>query len=193
MTAAVETRSVGVVPGIPAAEAIASLGFTTMDAEDLAGFVPIEGIDIPSGPYVLAGVDTGRAFLNVTPDHALSRILAAGRSPLTIEEGIALLAEHPDVLRTHNAFSLLGSRCGDRRVPALWLSKGRARLGWCWAGNPHTWLGSASCAERVSLTDSAARSAALHELERREAADLGEAHVRRRPPSAQRSRARPPV
>ncbi|MGQ0669203.1 MAG: DUF5701 family protein [Actinomycetota bacterium] len=23
------------------------------------------------------------------------------------------------------------------------------RLGWCWAGNPHTWLGSASCGAGV--------------------------------------------
>jgi hypothetical protein len=53
------------------------------------------------------------------------------------------------VLKTANAFSLLGSRRGDRRVPALWLSGGRPRLGWCWAGAPHFWLGSASCAERL--------------------------------------------
>jgi hypothetical protein len=149
MTAALETLSVRVDPGVPAAEAITKVGFTTMAADDLARFAPIDGLEIPAGPYVLAGVDTGRAFLNVTPDDAMPAILAAGRSPLTIEEGIALLVQHPDVLRTHNAFSLLASRCGDRRVPALWLSKGRPRLGWCWAGNPHTWLGSASCAARV--------------------------------------------
>jgi hypothetical protein len=149
VTAALETLSVRVEPGAPAVETIASVGFTTMDADDLARFVPIDGIEIPARPYVLTGVDTGRAFLNVTPDDALRAILAAGRSPLTIEEGIALLVQQPDVLRTHNAFSLLGSRCGDRRVPALWLSRGKPRLGWCWAGNPHTWLGSASCATRV--------------------------------------------
>jgi hypothetical protein len=124
--------------------------FTTMDSDDLARFTPIDGVEIPAGPYVLEDVDTGAAFLNVTPDEALPRILAAGRSPLTIEEGIALLVHDPELLRTHNAFSLLGSRCGDRRVPALWTSKGRPRLGWCWAGNPHTWLGSASCAARIA-------------------------------------------
>jgi Family of unknown function (DUF5701) len=128
----------------PAAE----LPFTTMD--DLERFTPIDGVDVPPGPaYLVTDVDTGRATLNVTLDDALERIVAEGRSPLTIEEGLAVLAQDPGILRTQNAFSLLGSRCGDRRVPALWVSAGRPRLGWCWAGNPHTWLGSASCARRI--------------------------------------------
>jgi Family of unknown function (DUF5701) len=123
--------------------------FTTMEADDIARFAPT--VELPPGPYVLEDVDTGGAYLDVTPDDALPRILAAGRSPLTVEEGLALLERDPDLLRTHNAFSLLASRCGDRRVPALWTSKGRSRLGWCWAGNPHTWLGSASCGRRVPV------------------------------------------
>ena len=123
-------------------------GFTTMEPDDLARFTPV--VEVPEGRYELVDVDTGRDLLNVTPDEAYEVLAAANRSPLTIEEGIALVLQHPDVLRTHNAFSLLGSRCGDRRVPALWLSKGRPRLGWCWAGNPHTWLGSASCASRIA-------------------------------------------
>jgi hypothetical protein len=137
--------SVRVDPGAPGAAV-----FTTMEPDDLARFGPVDGVDIPGGAYVLEGVETGAEYLNVTPDDALPRILAAGRSPLTIEEGLALLDHDPELLRTHNAFSLLASRCGDRRVPALWTSKGRPRLGWCWAGNPHTWLGSASCARRVA-------------------------------------------
>jgi Family of unknown function (DUF5701) len=67
-----------------------------------------------------------------------------------VAEGLALLAQHSGVLRSHNAYSVLASRCGDRRVPAFWVSKGAPRLGWCWAGNPHTWLGSASCQSRVA-------------------------------------------
>jgi hypothetical protein len=126
-------------------------GFTTMEAGDLVRFEPIESVAVPeAAAYLLTDVDTGRASLNVTPDDALETIAAEGRSPLTLEEGIALVMQFPEVLRTHNAFSLLGSRCGDRRVTAIWLSKGAPRLGWCWAGNPHTWLGSASCAARVA-------------------------------------------
>ena len=123
-----------------------------LDDEELARFVPIEGIELPAGPaYLLLDVDTGHQYRNVTPDDALVAIRAAGRSPLTIEEGIAVVTHHPETIARNEGWSLLASRCGDRRVGALWISKGAPKLGWCWAGNPHTWLGSASCAARVAL------------------------------------------
>ncbi len=125
-------------------------GFTQMDADDLERFTPVPEIARPPGfAHLVTDVDTGRSTLNVTPDEAFELIAAEGRLPLTIDEGIALVTHHPELLETGNSFSLLGSRCGDRRVTAIWLSKKRPRLGWCWAGNPHTWLGSASCASRV--------------------------------------------
>jgi Family of unknown function (DUF5701) len=126
-------------------------GVVDMTPTEPAAFRPIDEVDVPDAPAYLAyGIDTGRETLNVTPDDALPLILQEGRFPLTIQEGIAVLIHRPGVLRTENAFSMLGSRSGDRRVPALWMSKGRPRLGWCWAGNPHTWLGSASCAGRLA-------------------------------------------
>lgn len=126
-------------------------GVVEMTPTEPAAFQPIDEVDVPDSPVYLAyGIDTGRETLNVTPDDAFPLILQEGRSPLTIQEGIAVLIQRPGVLRTANAFSLLGSRSGDKRVPALWMSKGRPRLGWCWAGNPHTWLGSASCAGRLA-------------------------------------------
>lgn len=126
---------------------VASWGWTRP-----AEYAPIGELDIPAAAsYVLRDVDLGAEFFDVTPDDALPVILERGRSPLTIEEGVAVLSQFPDVLTTRNAFSLLGSRRGDRRVPALWISGGRPRLGWCWAGAPHWWLGSASCAERVAV------------------------------------------
>jgi hypothetical protein len=125
-------------------------GFTQMEADDLERFAPIERVALPTGSaYLAADLDSGRATRNVTPDAALERLVQEGRSPLTIDEGIALVTHYPDVLETGSCFSTLGSRCGDRRVPALWISGGRPRLGWCWAGNPHSWLGSASCGGRV--------------------------------------------
>ena len=140
---------------VPPEDAIAMVeldgrpGFTTMDADDLARFRPIESIELPAGPaYALIDVDPGREFLNVTPDDALPAILDRGRSPLTIDEAIAVVTQHPEVLE-RDRFSILGSRCDDRRVPAIWVSERRPRLGWCYAGAPHTWLGSASCAGRL--------------------------------------------
>jgi hypothetical protein len=97
---------------------------------------------------VIEDVDTGAATLGVRPDDALPQILAAGRTPLTLEEGLAVVLQHPEWLRERNCFELLGSRAGDKRVTGLWLSKGAPRLGWCWGGNPHTWLGMASAGAR---------------------------------------------
>ncbi len=125
-------------------------GFTTMEPDDLARFGPLPGLELPSPTaYLLTDIETGRDTLDVPPDDALPKILAAGRSPLTLDEGIALVTHHPDLLLRGNRFSMLGSRCGDRRVTAIWVSKNRPRLGWCWAGAPHTWLGSASCGGRL--------------------------------------------
>lgn len=117
-----------------------------------ADFIPIESISLPEGhAYLLRDVDRGAETRNVTPDDAYLSLAAQHRSPLTIEEGIALVTQFPEFLQSNHCFSLLASRCGDKRVPALWLSDGHPKLGWCWAGNPHTWLGSASCAERVGI------------------------------------------
>ena len=112
-------------------------------------FQPIDGVRVPNAhAYLAFGIERGDTYLNVTPDDALARIAERGRTPLTIDEGIALLTHYPEFLQRNHCFSLLGSRGDDRRVPALWLSDGHPKLGWCWAGNPHTWLGSASCAGR---------------------------------------------
>ncbi|MET0937628.1 MAG: DUF5701 family protein [Gaiellaceae bacterium] len=126
-------------------------GFVGMDPTKPADYAPIADIEVTDAPsYVLREVDLGAEFFDVTPEDALPVILDRGRTPLTIDEGVAILAHFPDVLKTDNAFSLLGSRRGDRRVPALWLSGGRPRLGWCWAGAPHSWLGAASCRDRTT-------------------------------------------
>jgi hypothetical protein len=127
-------------------------GFLSMlTPEELATFAPIEAVTLPAGDaYLMRDVDNGRDSLNRTPDAALATILANGRSPLTIEEGIALITHVPEAVATNGGFSLAGSRCGDRRVCALWISKGAPKLGWCWAGNPHTWLGLASCSTRAA-------------------------------------------
>jgi len=121
-----------------------------MPPEDLRRFAPIPAVAIPAHePYLLVDVDTGTDLLNVTPDDALKILAKRKRSPLTIDEGIALVTQFEESLKKNACFSLLGSRCGDKRVPALWISAAKPKLGWCWAGNPHTWLGSASAARRI--------------------------------------------
>lgn len=125
-------------------------GWTDM-GDELAGYRPVPDVAIPvTEVYLLLDVDTGSSTLNVRPDDALPLVVAAGRSPLTIDEGVAVVTHHPDVFTVHNAFQALGSRAANRRVPSFWMSKGAPRLGWCWAGNPHTWLGAGSAAARRS-------------------------------------------
>jgi hypothetical protein len=146
-----------VVPDLPAVPVLESVhgtggaGFTTMEPDDLARFRPLPGLRVPLAPYLLLDVDLGADTLNRTPANVLPELTAAGRSPLTIAEGLAVLVSDHGVLRSRNCFSLLGSRAGDKRVPALWVSARRPRLGWCYQGAPHTWLGSASCAARRGL------------------------------------------
>jgi hypothetical protein len=123
---------------------------SVMVAEYLSAFKSIAEVRVPDDMvYLLIDVDTGKKSLNVTPDAALAAILAEKRSPLTIDEGIALITQHPEAVKKNHGFSLAGSRRGDQRVAAWWISKGAPKLGWCWAGNPHTWLGTASCGGRV--------------------------------------------
>ena len=107
-------------------------------------------VDIPTAPaYLLVGVDTGARFLNTTPEDATATILAEGRRPLTVQEGLALVVVRPHMLRPGRCFSLAGSRTGtNQRVPAIWISQRRPKLGWCWDRNPHTWLGTASAERR---------------------------------------------
>ena len=138
-----------VVPVLESVHTVGGPGFTTMDDEDLARFRPLPELEVPAAPYLLVDVDPGADTLNLPPAEVLPRLQAAGRSPLTIAEGLAVLVSEPGVLTARNAFSLLGSRAGDKRVPALWTSDRRPRLGWCYQGAPHTWLGSASCAGRL--------------------------------------------
>jgi hypothetical protein len=143
---------------VPASRAIAFVqrrdlaGFTVLDDDDLARFEPIDTVELPrGGAYLVLDVDTGADLKSVTPNDALEQIESANRSPLTIDEGIALITQHPEAVAQNGGFSLAGSRCGDRRVCALWISERRPKLGWCWAGNPHTWLGTASCGGRVGI------------------------------------------
>ena len=140
-------------------------GFVVEDMTDVDLFAPTEDAVVPAAPYVVTGLDRGDAYLNRTPAESVPEILAAGRSPLTLEEGLHWAVQRPEVLERNACFMTPGSRLRkpngsyDARTPALWISNGTGRdgrerrgapkLGWCWWGNRHTWLGIASCADRT--------------------------------------------
>lgn len=103
--------------------------------------------------YILTNIDRGKDNINLPPNQALSLIRQTNRLPLTIDEGIAVVTHFPEFLQKNNCFSLLASRhSGDQRVPAIWINSTKhPNLGWCWNGNPHTWLGSASAEQRIGF------------------------------------------
>jgi hypothetical protein len=141
------------VPTVAAVERFAVRGRTgwTDMADEISSYLPIEGVEVPDSPYLLVDVSTGPETLDVPPGEALPMICGAGRTPLTVDEGVALMTQFPESLTERNAFQALASRADNKRVPSFWMSKGAPRLGWCWEGNPHSWLGSASAAQRLAI------------------------------------------
>jgi hypothetical protein len=118
-------------------------------AGDLATYHPLPELGVPDAKaYLLVGVERGEEFCGVRPEDALPVICGRGRTPLTIDEGIAVVTHAPRLLEKNKCFMLSGSRRHDRRVPAMWISENAPKLGWCWDGNPHTWLGVATAATR---------------------------------------------
>lgn len=140
-------------------------GFVVADLIDLSEFGPIADVVIPDAPlYLIHGVDRGDGLRNWSPDESLPELLARGRTPLTISEGISWLLQKPKALESNHCFMTIASRKPSRRgydarTPAIWISGGTGRdgaqnrgapkVGWCWAGNRHTWLGMASAARRT--------------------------------------------
>lgn len=127
-------------------------GVTILRPHTSHNFKTIDDISIPNtSVYLLIDIDRGKENINMPPNEAMKLIKKVKRSPLTIAEGIAIVTHFPEFLMKNNCFSLLASRTGtDQRVPALWINgKKEPNLGWCWDGNPHTWLGSASCSTRI--------------------------------------------
>lgn len=140
-------------------------GFVVVDMQDLDEFTPIDGANVPDRPlYVVQDVERGDEMSGWSPNEALPAIVGRGRSPLTVSEGISWLLQEPDRLEPNHCFMTIGSRRRkgatlDARTPAIWISGGTGRdgpanraapkVGWCWAGNRHTWLGFASTARRL--------------------------------------------
>lgn len=140
-------------------------GFVVVDMTDLADFTPTDDIHLPDAPlYLLDDVTRGDDLLGWTPTDAHPELTSRGRTPLTASEGVSWLLQQPEMLEPGACFMCIGSRKRkvtgglDARTPALWISggtgrdgrqnKGAPKLGWCWAGNHHTWLGFASTTGR---------------------------------------------
>ncbi|MFJ1791819.1 DUF5701 family protein [Kitasatospora griseola] len=140
-------------------------GFVVVDMPDVDAFAPLDTVELPDAPlYLLTGLDRGDRMANWSPDEALPALAAEDRTPLLLTEGIHWVLQQPEVLARSHCFMTIGSRLRrpngtfDARTPAIWISNGTGRdgrerrnapkVGWCWAGNRHTWLGFASATGR---------------------------------------------
>jgi hypothetical protein len=174
LRAAATTSADGLLVTAAPASALAPLmtrgertGFVVEDMTDVDSFDATDAAPLPPMPYVVSGLTRGDEHANRSPEECLPEILAAGRSPLTLGEGIHWVLQDADVLERNRCFMTIGSRLRrpngsyDARTPALWISNGTGRdgrerrdapkVGWCWWGNRHTWLGIASCSGRTPL------------------------------------------
>ncbi|MBO1334155.1 DUF5701 family protein [Streptomyces sp. VRA16 Mangrove soil] len=141
-------------------------GFVVVDMTDVDDFAPLDGLTVPDGPlHLLSAVDRGDDMADWSPDEALPALAKRGRTPLLLTEGIHWVLQQPAALERNHCFMAIGSRLRkadgslDARTPAIWISNGTGRdgrerrdapkVGWCWAGNRHTWLGFGSAAGRA--------------------------------------------
>ena len=141
-------------------------GFVVTDMTDVDDFKPV--VTLPDSPvYLVEDVDRGDGYANWSPHEVDREFTATGRTPLTLTEGLTWLLQQPTALQRNHCFMTIGSRKRkpngvlDTRTPAIWISNGMGRdgvanrnapkIGWCWAGNRHTWLGFGSSSGRRPL------------------------------------------
>lgn len=139
-------------------------GFVVVDMPDVDEFTPRD-VELPDAPlYVVTGIDRGDHMANWSPDEALPALTKEDRTPLILTEGIHWVLQQPAALERNRCFMTIGSRLRkangtlDARTPAIWISNGTGRdgrerrnapkVGWCWWGNRHTWLGFGSATGR---------------------------------------------
>ena len=119
--------------------------------------------------YAVVDPQRGDEYANQSPDEVEPQLRGRGRDLMTAAEGVSWALQAPGVIERNHCFMTTGSRKAgrrpgtlDSRVPALWISNGTGRdgrerkdapkLGWCWAGKRHTWLGFASAATRAGTS-----------------------------------------
>lgn len=88
---------------------------------DLSKFKAAEYLEIPETlAYLIVDVDIGITTQEETTYNAERQLKEYGRSPVTIEEGVALALQYPRILEEHNVI-FAGSRYGTNQVADLWL------------------------------------------------------------------------
>ena len=123
-------------------------GGSPLSAGELAGFAARPELDVPSVPYLLLDVELGEATAGLPATEAEARVVAAGRTPLTLAEGVAVLLCDCGVRRATPSFTLLGSRNEAGAHPVLVCGADGPVLTGAEAGTARDDLGAASCGGR---------------------------------------------
>ena len=105
-----------------------------------------DGIETPSVPYLIFDIECipASAEKPLCSDERIKEFRRDGRRGLTVEEGIAFITRHPEMLNDYN-IELPGSRCGIGHVPGLALVHDRPELVMVRSDVPSRFWGSASC------------------------------------------------
>ncbi|MEK7516364.1 MAG: DUF5701 family protein [Patescibacteria group bacterium] len=126
-------------------------GYSTYDSSELEN---AEDVKIPELlAYLIVDVENGEAMIGKSANEAARQFKKNGRSPLTVEEGVAIVTQYPEILKDHY-LSLPGSvfEIDDGLgVANLWLREGKPELNWSWSFSAASGLGSASCGSRVGV------------------------------------------
>jgi hypothetical protein len=139
---------IGGEKAMPLIELEGKKGYTGMSADDIKGFKPYE-VKLPEGnAYLAIDIETGKTTLGKTPDEAIKQIKKDNRSALTVEEAVALITHHPEILKDHYVWAS-GSRHGGGKVANVWLFEGKPELCWDSSDGSSSKWGSASCGSRV--------------------------------------------
>lgn len=77
-------------------------------------------IAAPRAPYVIKDVDFGLFTRGKTPQEMAEELKRQGRSPLTLDEGFALLTYHPEIIGEYGV-NFLGSRYAGNGIPAMYM------------------------------------------------------------------------
>jgi len=133
---------------MPLVELDGKKGYTGID--DVSEFfTTAEGVEIPEAmAYLVVDIENGKVMLGRSADEAVKQFKKEGRSPLTADEGVAIILQHPEILKDHY-MDLAASRHGADGVADVWLHEGKPKLDWSSSDGSDAKWGSASCGSRV--------------------------------------------
>ena len=109
-----------------------------------------QALDTPF--YLVLDVEDGRGEVAKSPEESLKRFAKTGRKPLNLDESIALITQHPEILKHHYLISV-GTfvKKEKEELPLLWLldDNDQPELHYAWFDIAHGHYGSASCLARI--------------------------------------------